>query len=46
VNVQTQGVALYRRENAVLKLMATLYAQDELTNPILPGFHCWVSQLF
>ena len=46
VNVQTQSVAVYRRENAVLKLMATLYPQDELTSPNLPGFSCLVSQLF
>ena len=38
-------VEVYRREQATLKLAATLY-QDELTSPILPGFRCLVSQLF
>jgi len=46
VDVQEQSVAVYRRENAMLKLVATPYSQDELTSPILPGFSCLVSQLF
>ncbi len=46
VNVQSQSVEVYRRENALLKLAATLYSQDELTSLVLPGFRCWVSQLF
>ncbi len=46
VNIQAQSVAVYRRENAVLKLVATLYPQDKLTSPILPGFNCLVSQFF
>jgi len=33
-------VEVYRREKAVLKLVATLYHQDELTSSILPGFNC------
>ncbi|MBE9040962.1 Uma2 family endonuclease [Oscillatoriales cyanobacterium LEGE 11467] len=39
-------VAIYRRKNALLELVATLYESDELTSPILPGFRCCVSQLF
>ncbi|ATS19582.1 hypothetical protein BRW62_08600 [Parathermosynechococcus lividus PCC 6715] len=46
VNAQSQSVEVYRRENAVLKLVATLYPQDELTSPVLPSFRCLVSQLF
>ena len=46
VNFREQSVELYRRENAALKLVVTLYSQDELTSPILPGFSCLVSQLF
>ncbi|NJL35962.1 MAG: Uma2 family endonuclease [Leptolyngbyaceae cyanobacterium RM2_2_4] len=46
VNFREQSVEVYRRENAILKLVATLYAQDEMTSPILPGFSCLVSQLF
>lgn len=39
-------VAVYRREQAILKLAATLFDPDELTSPILPGFKCLVSKLF
>jgi Uma2 family endonuclease len=46
VDPQAQSVEIYRREQAVLKLVATLYVQDELTSPLLPGFLCQVSQLF
>lgn len=45
VNFREHCVEVYRRENAALKLVATLYSQDELTSPILPGFSCLVSQL-
>ncbi len=46
VNWKTQSMEIYRREQGVLKLTATLYAQDELSSPLLPGFSCLVSQLF
>lgn len=46
VNFQEQSVEVYRREQAILTLAATLYSQDELTSPILPGFSCSVSQFF
>jgi Uma2 family endonuclease len=46
VNLLEQSVEVYRRENAVLKLMATLYRQDELTSPILNGFSCMVNKFF
>jgi Uma2 family endonuclease len=46
VNFLEQSVEVYRRENSVLKLVATLYPKDELTSPVLPGFSCLVSQLF
>jgi len=39
-------VEVYRREQAALKLAATLFSQDELTSPLLPGFNCLVSKLF
>ena len=39
-------VEVYRREQAVLKLAATLFSQDELTSPLLSGFNCLVSKLF
>jgi len=45
-NLLEQRVEVYRRENAVLKLVATLHSQDELTSSILPGLSCLVSQIF
>jgi Uma2 family endonuclease len=41
-----QKVEVYRRDKAVLKLVATLFSQDELTSPLLPGFGCLVGKLF
>lgn len=46
VDWQEQTVEVYCRENAVLKLAVTLYSQDELTSPHLPGFRCIVSKFF
>lgn len=42
----TQQVAIYRRENARLVLVATLLENDSIDSPLLPGFSCSVSQLF
>jgi Uma2 family endonuclease len=39
-------VEVYRREQAILRLTVTLFSQDELTSPLLPGFNCLVSKLF
>ncbi|AFY34139.1 Uma2 family endonuclease [Calothrix sp. PCC 7507] len=39
-------VEVYRRQQTTLKLVATLFSQDELTSPLLPGFYCLVSKLF
>lgn len=46
VNFQEQVVEVYRRENGMLKLAATLYRQDELTSLILPGFNSLISKFF
>jgi Uma2 family endonuclease len=46
VDRREEKVEVYRRENAVLKLAATLFSQDELTSPLLPGFNCLVGKLF
>ncbi|HEY9907055.1 MAG TPA: Uma2 family endonuclease [Thermosynechococcaceae cyanobacterium] len=43
---QLQQLEIYRRHQAVLKLAATLFAIDELSSPLLPGFGCSVSRLF
>lgn len=39
-------VEVYRREQAALKLTATLYAEDALHSPLLPSFSCQVAKLF
>ena len=39
-------VEVYRREDAALRLVATLHDTDTLTSPLLPGFSCPVSKLF
>jgi hypothetical protein len=37
---------MYRREQAALRLIETLYVDDTLRSPLLPGFACSVAQLF
>ena len=46
VNWQERSLQIYRREEAVLKLHSTLYENDTLQSPLLPGFTCQVSKLF
>jgi Uma2 family endonuclease len=46
VNWRLQQIEVYRREQAKLELVATLFANDELTSPLLPKFVCPVSRLF
>jgi Uma2 family endonuclease len=46
VNWRLQQIEVYRRERATLKLIATLFANDELTSPLLSGFACPVAQIF
>jgi len=43
---RTTQVEVFRREDAQLKLVATLYETDTLQTPLLPGFHCQVIDLF
>lgn len=46
VDWQARSVQVYRREAALLKLAATLFAEDELALPLLPGFALPVARLF
>ena len=39
-------IEIYRRDNGILKLAVTLYREDNLTSPLLPGFNCPVGRLF
>ena len=46
VDWQQPQVEVYRRTEAELVLMATLYRTDTLQSPLLPGFSCQVAALF
>ena len=46
VNWQERRLEIYRREEAVLTLNATLNENDVLQSPLLPSFSCRVSQIF
>ncbi|MBW4698928.1 MAG: Uma2 family endonuclease [Aphanocapsa lilacina HA4352-LM1] len=46
VDWQLQQVEVYRREQAVLTLAATLLETDTVSSPLLPGFACAVGPLF
>jgi Uma2 family endonuclease len=39
-------IQIYRRENGILKLVLTLFANDILTSPLLPEFSCPISRIF
>jgi len=45
-DLRLQQIQVYRRENATLVMVATLFTSDELTSPLLPGFSCAVAKLF
>lgn len=46
VDPEAHTLALYRRADSVLQLVATLEGKDRLTSPILPGFDVPLSSLF
>lgn len=46
IDWQRQQVEMYRREQALLRLVNTLFPPDQLTSPLLPDFSYPVSQLF
>ena len=39
-------VEIYRRDDLQLKLYGTVYQNDTIQSPYLPGFNCQVSELF
>ena len=45
-NRTLQQVQVYRRDGALLRLVATLMTEDEITSPLLPGFACRVGAFF
>ncbi|WP_019498128.1 Uma2 family endonuclease [Pseudanabaena sp. PCC 6802] len=46
VDWRLQQVEVYRRQEISLGLVAVLYANDELTSDLLPGFRCFVKDFF
>jgi Uma2 family endonuclease len=46
VDREEQAIAVYRREDGVLKQALTLFNSDALTSPMLPGFSCIVAAIF
>ncbi|MDX2096873.1 MAG: Uma2 family endonuclease [Leptolyngbyaceae cyanobacterium bins.59] len=46
IDWQKQQVEIYRREQALLRLVNTLFPADRITSPLLPDFSYPVSQLF
>lgn len=46
LNWQACAVEVYRRDQAELRLVATLFESDVLDTPLLPGFNCLVASLF
>ncbi len=45
-NRRLQQVQVYRRQQGILELVATLLTEDEITSPLLPGFSCPVAKFF
>jgi Uma2 family endonuclease len=46
VNWRAREIAVYRRIEAQLRLVATLTESEVLESPLLPGFRCEVGELF
>ena len=46
IDWRARQVEIHRREQAQLKLIATLYEADTLTTPLLEGFNCRVAEFF
>jgi Uma2 family endonuclease len=46
VDWRLRQMEVYRRDRGLLRLVATLLAEDEITSPLLPGFVCRVGRFF
>ncbi len=46
VNWRLKELEVYRREDTVLKKVATFTVKDRLTSPLLPEFDCAIASLF
>jgi Uma2 family endonuclease len=45
-DLELRTIEVYRLQENVLVLVATLHDGDALTSPLLPGFSCAVSEIF
>ncbi|MEH2351252.1 MAG: Uma2 family endonuclease [Nostoc sp.] len=43
---RSRKLEVYRREQSQLNLVATLFSNDNIISPLLPGFSCTVNQFF
>ncbi|MFN6483632.1 MULTISPECIES: Uma2 family endonuclease [unclassified Nostoc] len=43
---RSRKLEVYRREQSQLNLVATLFSNDNIISPLLPGFSCTVDQFF
>jgi Uma2 family endonuclease len=46
VDWRKKSIQVYRRENAALVLVATLFENDAITSPLLPDFVCKLTEIF
>lgn len=46
VDWRRKSIQIYRRENAALVLVATLFENEAITSPLLPDFTCSLSEIF
>ena len=46
IDWRSRQIQVYRRDNAQLTLNATMLEPDSLSTPLLPGFSCFVRDLF
>ena len=46
IDWRKQQIEIYRREKARLQLVMTLFSDDDLNSPLLPGFKCSVKKIF
>ncbi len=46
VDWRKMSIQVYRRENAALVLVATLFENDHITSPLLPNFICKLTEIF
>jgi Uma2 family endonuclease len=41
-----KSIQIYRRENAALVLVATLFENESINSPLLPDFTCQLAEIF